>query len=99
MRVLRYSTILAGAAVLLYGAAGLLTEPQIRQPGNVAVWLAGGVLLHDAVLAPAVFALCWLAARRSTPRVRRVLAVVLLVAGATMLVAVPALLHGRVAIR
>ena len=99
MRVLRYSTILAGAALLLYGASGLLTEPAIRHPGNVAVWLAGGVLLHDAVLAPAVFVLCWLAARHTGPRGRRVLAAVLLVVGATALVAAPVLLHGRVAIR
>ncbi|MEY9927439.1 hypothetical protein ABH926_002073 [Catenulispora sp. GP43] len=99
MRVLRFSTILLGAAVLVYGAAGLLTEPAIRHPGNVAAWLAGGVLLHDAVLAPAAFVLCWLAARHTGPRGRRVLAGVLLVAGATALVAVPVLLHGRVAIR
>ncbi|NUR60328.1 MAG: hypothetical protein HOV87_16955 [Catenulispora sp.] len=99
MRVLRFSAIAAGAAILLYGAVGLLTEPQIQQPGNVAAWLAGGVLLHDAVLAPAVFALCWLAARHTAPRSRRILAGVLLVAGATLLVAAPILLHGRVAIR
>lgn len=99
MRILRYSAISAGAAILLYGAAGLLTEPQIQHPGNVAAWLAGGVLLHDAVLAPVVFALCWLAARRTTPRIRWILASVLLIAGATALVAAPIVLHGRVATR
>lgn len=99
MRVLRYTTILAGAAILLYGVIGLLKEPQIQHPGNVAAWLVGGVVLHDALLAPAVFALCWLAARYVTPRGRRVLGGLLLVAGATVLVAAPILLHGRVAIR
>ncbi|MBW8804163.1 MAG: hypothetical protein JF587_09955 [Catenulisporales bacterium] len=99
MRVLRYSAILTGVAVLVYGVYGLLTAPEIPRLSGVAYWLLGGVALHDAVLAPAVFALCWLAARRTTPRVRAVLAAVLLVAGAVTLVAAPILLHGRVAIR
>jgi hypothetical protein len=98
-KALRYTTILAGAAVAVYGVAGLLAAPEIRRPGAVATWLLGGVVLHDAVLAPAVFLLCWLAGRRTTPRVRRILAGTLLVAGAVTLVAAPILLHGRVAIR
>src|SRR5206468_7966108 len=67
MRVLRYSAILTGVAVLVYGVYGLLTAPEIPRLSGVAYWLLGGVALHDAVLAPAVFALCWLAARRTTP--------------------------------
>lgn len=99
MKVLRYSAILTGVAILAYGVYGLLTAPQIPHLSGVAYWLLGGVAVHDAVLAPAVFAACWLAARRTTPRVRAVLAAVLLVAGATTLVAAPILFHGRVAIR
>lgn len=99
MRVLRYSAILTGTAILLYGVDGLLSAPEIPHPSGVAYWLLGGVAAHDAVLAPAVFVLCWLAARRATPRVRTILAAALLVAGATTLVAAPILLHGRVAIR
>jgi hypothetical protein len=99
VKALRFTTILAGAGVAVYGLVGMLTAPEIRRPGAVGAWLLGGVALHDAVLAPAVFALCWLAARRTTPRVRRILSAALLVAGATTLVAAPILLHGRVAIR
>ena len=99
MKALRYSAIAAGTAVTAYGVVGLLTEPQIRHPGLVATWLLGGVALHDAVLAPAVFLLCWWSARHTGPRARRVLAAVLLVAGAVLLLAAPVLLHGRVAIR
>ncbi|NUP51038.1 MAG: hypothetical protein HOW97_27550 [Catenulispora sp.] len=99
MKVLRWTTILGGAAVAVYGAFGLLTAPEIRQPRQVGYWLLGGVVLHDLVLAPVVFVLCWAATRRTTPRVRRILAAALLVAGATTLVAAPVLLHGRVATR
>jgi hypothetical protein len=99
MKALRYGAILAGAAMLLYGLVGLLTAPEIRHPGDVAAWLLGGVVVHDAVLAPVVFVLAWLAARRTSPRVRWILGAVLLTAGALALVAVPVLLHGRVAIR
>ncbi|GAA1983228.1 hypothetical protein [Catenulispora subtropica] len=99
MKALRYTTILAGTGVALYGVVGLLTAPEVRRPADVTAWLLGGVVLHDAVLAPVVFALCWLAARTTSPRVRRALAAALLVAGATTLVAAPILLHGRVAIR
>lgn len=99
MKALRYATILAGTGIAVYGVVGLLTAPEIPRPANVAAWLLGGVVLHDVVLAPAVFVLCWLAARHTSPRMRRLLAAGLLVAGATTLVAAPILLHGRVAIR
>ena len=101
MRVLRTSMVLIGTAVLLFGVVGLLTSTEIAQPLYVGEWLVGGVALHDAVIAPFVFVLCWLAARvtKTRPRVRSVLAALLVVAGTATLVATPILLHGRVAIR
>jgi hypothetical protein len=99
MRVLRFTAILAGAAIMLYGIDGLLTSPQILHPENVARWMLGGVVLHDAVLAPVVFVLAWLATRWTPPRVRWILGALLLTGGALLLVAAPILLHGRVAIR
>ncbi len=99
MRVLRFVVVLGGAALLLYGLDGLLTAPGIPHPGNVARWMLSGTVLHDAVLAPAVFVLAWLAARWAPPRVRWILGTVLLTVGALVLVAAPIILHGRVAIR
>jgi hypothetical protein len=99
VRTLRYTAVLAGIGIALYGVAGLLTAPEIQRPQHVGYWLLGGVVLHDAVLAPVVFLLCWLAARHTTPRGRGLLAAVLLIAGALTLLAAPILLHGRVAIR
>jgi hypothetical protein len=99
MRVLRPSLILVGAGILLFGVYGLLTAKEINQPLYVGEWLIGGVVLHDVVIAPLVFTMGWAAARTTTPRVRRALAAVLVVAGTTTLVAMPILLHGRVATR
>lgn len=99
MRTLRYTAIAAGTSVAVYGVVGLLTAPQIRHPALVAAWLLGGVALHDAVLAPTVFLLCWAVSRRTVPGTRRMSAALLLVAGATLLVAAPILLHGRVAVK
>lgn len=99
MRVLRGAAVLAGVAIMFFGIHGLLSSPEILHPGNVAAWMAGGVVVHDAVLAPAVFALAWLATRWTPPRVRWFLGAALLTAGALLLVAAPILLHGRVAIR
>lgn len=99
MRVLRFFMVVAGAAMLLYGIDGLLTTQQIRHPDDVARWLLGGVVVHDAVVAPVVFVLAWLATRWTPPRVRWVLGAALLTVGALVLVAAPIILHGRVAIR
>jgi hypothetical protein len=79
----------AGLAVLGYGAWGLLTMQHAAALESVGRWLVGGVLLHDAILAPAVFILCALAYRMTGPRLRRALAAILLVGGSVVLVALP----------
>jgi hypothetical protein len=99
MRILRITTVLAGVAILGYGAFGLITAPEIADRQNVGEWLIGGVVLHDLVLAPFVFGLCWLAARFTGTRLRAGLAAVLLITGTLLFVAAPLILHGRVAIR
>jgi hypothetical protein len=99
MRVLRTTTVLAGAAILGYGAYGLLTAPEIADRQNVGEWLIGGVLLHDLVLAPFVFGLGWLATRFTGTKLRAGLAAALLITGTLVFVAAPLVLHGRVAIR
>jgi hypothetical protein len=90
---LRFALGAVGAAVLGYGVYGLLTEPAISDLGNVGEWLVAGVVLHDAVLAPLVFAACALAYRGVGARLRGRLAALLLVGGSLVLVSVPALLQ------
>ena len=85
-----------GVAVFGYGVVGLLTEPAIADPGAVGEWLVVGLLVHDAVLAPLVFALCAVTYRYTGTRRRGRLAALLPVGGSLILISVPALVrHGR----
>ena len=80
----------AGLALAAYGGwllAGL-DGPDLR---NALVWLVGGVLLHDAVLAPLVIVVGLLVARTVPGAWRAPLAVGLLVLGTATLAAVPVL--------
>ncbi|HEX4787018.1 MAG TPA: hypothetical protein VH372_01045 [Actinospica sp.] len=95
-RILRFALGGLGAAVFGYGVVGLLTEPAIRDPGAVGEWLVVGLLVHDAVLAPLVFAACAIAYRFTGPRRRGRLAALLLAGGSLVLISVPALdRHGK----
>ena len=76
--VLRLAVGATGLALLGWGAwlvFGLGTDSWI----SLGLWLAGGVLGHDALLAPAVVALGVLATRLAPPASRAPLAVALIV--------------------
>ncbi|HEY3873556.1 MAG TPA: hypothetical protein VGM10_34685 [Actinocrinis sp.] len=83
----------AGVAMAGFGVWGALTQPEVGKPWAIGKWLIGGVLLHDAVLAPVVFAACAVAWRFTTVRMRRALAVLLLAGGSAALIALPDILR------
>ena len=79
-----------GVLVGAYGAYRLL----VLGVGNLVsavVWLAGGVVLHDGVLAPLVLAVGALAARLLPDLVREPATAAFVVLGSLTLVAVPVL--------
>jgi len=80
-----------GLAVGAYGAWLLLTRQSGDQLVSAGQWLVGGVLLHDAVLAPVVVLAGVLAARALPTPVRVPAAVVAVVLGSVTLLAVPVL--------
>lgn len=80
-----------GVLVAAYGAWLLLSREDLHRLVDVALWLGGGVLLHDAVLAPAVLVVSALAARVLPAAWRAPAVVVLVVLGAVTLLAVPVL--------
>lgn len=80
----------AGALLVAWGLV-LLVGMGPQQLLAVATWLVGGVVLHDAVLAPVVVGLGVLAATRLTPRLRAPLVGLLVVLGPLTLAAVPVL--------
>ncbi len=60
--MIRVATFGAGLAAATYGVL-LLIERGLANLVATLTWLVGGVLLHDAVLAPATIALAWVALR------------------------------------
>lgn len=84
----------AGAAVGLYGLALLLSRQDPRQWLEVGVWLAAGVVAHDAVLSALVVGACVLGARLLPAPSRAPAAVALVVWGTLTVVAVPVLVGG-----
>ena len=82
-----------GAVGVLAGAYGLFTLLQ-RGLGNLwatAVWLAGGIVLHDFVLAPLTLALAAVVVALVPRSVRGIVTAALVVLGTVTLSAVPVL--------
>ncbi|MFD9011450.1 hypothetical protein ACFV0A_20690, partial [Streptomyces sp. NPDC059552] len=59
MRTVRYAVGGLGLVVTAFGGFLLVREPG---PWRIALWLAGGLLVHDALVAPLVIAVAALAA-------------------------------------
>ena len=79
-----------GVAMIGFGAWTLWREKaHIGQPASIGRWLVGGVIGHDAILAPVVFLACALAGRYTGARVRRALALFVLAGGSLLIVGLP----------
>lgn len=88
MNRVRY--VLGGLGLLLglYGAYALLSRQDLAQLVSLGLWLAGGLVVHDAILAPVVLALGWVY-RSSPAALRRPATVALVVVGSLSVLAVP----------
>ncbi|TDC49712.1 hypothetical protein E1212_17235 [Jiangella ureilytica] len=51
-----WTCLVAGAGIVGYGLAGAWVDRADTRPADLAVWLAGSGIVHDALLAPAVVA-------------------------------------------
>jgi len=94
VRVARVGLIVLGALLTAVGGAAFVAGVPARQWLGVLAWLAGAVVLHDAVFAPLVLVGTRLL-RRAGARVPwaavAVVQVALVVGGALTLLAVPAI--------
>lgn len=79
-----------GAAATAYGAV-LLLGTGVANTVAAGVWLAGGVILHDALLAPATLAVGLLLARVVPSSWRGTVTAVLVVVGTITVLAIPVL--------
>lgn len=85
----RYAAGGFGLAVMTFGGFLLVREPE---PWRIALWLAGGVLVHDGLIAPLVIAVGALCAAAGL-RLRGVPRAALVVAGSLTVIALPPLLR------
>ncbi len=85
--------VLIGVVGLAMGAFGALRFLQLDLPDIVdaVLWLVGGVVVHDAVLAPLTIAITVLATRVVAPRARVRVTVALIVLVTVTVTAVPVL--------
>jgi hypothetical protein len=91
---LRLAVGAGGVAMIGFGVWTLWVEKaHIGLPASIGRWLLGGVIGHDAILAPLVFLACALAGRYTGARVRRALALFLLAGGSLVIVGLPDLLR------
>ncbi len=81
-----------GVAAIAWGAWLVLTGGAATRPVAVATWLVGGLVLHDAVLAPVVVVAGWLVTRVLPPWLRAPVQGGILVIGVVTLASVPLLL-------
>jgi hypothetical protein len=78
--------LLLGTPLMVYGAVELVQQAGWPRSFGVARWFAGGILLHDLVVAPIVLAVVWLIGRWTPPAVQTPLRVAVL--GSALIVAI-----------
>lgn len=80
--------LLIGGAVATFGVYGLLTSSGTR-PDDSLRWVLGGLIAHDAILAPVVFAIAWVAARKISRPTRALFTPAILISAMVLLFAFP----------
>lgn len=82
-----------GVWVASIGLRALLRGHPFAANAPVGRWLIGGVLAHDAIIAPTVFLLGAVTVRLAGPRIRQALAAILLIGGSALIVGLPDVLR------
>ena len=90
MRTIRVGLVAIGLGAAAYGVVQLL-DLGLDNLRATVTWLVGGVLLHDAVLAPLTIAVWFVASRLAGRRLPGALVVGAVVLGTVTVVAVPVL--------
>jgi hypothetical protein len=85
----RWLFVVPGLAAVAYGAYGLWTSLSSEALTSWAIWMLGGALLHDLVVAPVWIGLGWLAARTLPRPARAPVVVGAATSAAVALVALP----------
>lgn len=78
-----------GAGVLLFGFGGLIVNADVTVPQNWGLYVLGGLVLHDGLLAPLAMAGGVVLGRLVPPRLRPPVQGGVLVSASLLLVAIP----------
>ena len=81
--------VVVGWGIMTGGVLGLLRNGGRTHPPELATWLVGSAVVHDALIAPAVLAVGLLVARLAPVRVRRFLQAGLAITGMLVLATFP----------
>jgi hypothetical protein len=81
----------AGGAIFGFGLYGLLHNAAQTVPGNVLKWVAGALILHDAIIGPAVVVAGFLLARLLPVALRGGMQATLAVCAVVVVMSVPVL--------
>ncbi|MGH6654941.1 MAG: hypothetical protein ACRDVE_07015 [Actinocrinis sp.] len=82
-----------GVWVASIGVRALWPTQSFGASPSTGRWLIGGVIAHDAIIAPVVFVLGAIVARFTSARTRQALAAILLIGGSALIVGLPNALH------
>lgn len=80
---------LAGVLVLAFGVGGLLANAEVTVPSNWGLYVAGGLILHDGLIAPAAIVGGVLLARIVPAQLRPPVQGGFIVSASLVLVAIP----------
>lgn len=83
--------LIVGGGVLTFGLIGLITNSAQTRPSNMVKWVVGGLIAHDALVAPAVIVASFLLARLLPAAVRGGIQATLAVCAVLVVMSVPVL--------
>lgn len=83
--------LIVGGGVLTFGVIGLMTNSAQTSPANMVKWVVGGLIAHDAIVAPAVVIASFLLARLLPAAIRGGIQATLAVCAVLVLMSYPVL--------
>jgi hypothetical protein len=89
MKAWRIGLATAGLLLALFGVFRLLTEIPVRSLILLGIWLLAALIVHDAVVAPAIVGVGWVLRRAIPDRERGYLQSVLIMIALVTVVAAP----------
>lgn len=86
-----WASVAVGWGIMAFGVVGALVDGGRTNPPELGLWLAGSLVAHDLVIAPATFAVGMAVRRLAPPGIRAALQAALILSGIFVLFSIPLL--------